>query len=369
MSAATSVRGCGAGGRQRVLFLTGPEQVELRDLPVPAPGPREVLLRIDGATTCGTDLKVWRRGGHPRMLRVPCPFGHEMAGTVAAAGAQVNAWREGDAAVLANSASCGGCPPCRAGRENLCEDLRYVNGAFAEYVLVPERFVLRSLHQRPAGLAAAAAAVAEPLACVLHGLEDMRPDPGREVAVLGAGPIGLLFVAELTRRGHPVTVSDAEVARLRVAARMGATAVIRAQGDGEDGEQLREAASGGSGFALVIEATGSPAAWSDALAAVAVGGTVVLFGGCAPGTSVPLDTHRLHYSEITVRGVYHHRPATFAAAVERLADGVLDVSALLQAQVTLEGVDDALRRMGRREILKAAVLPCAGEHDSHDVTL
>ncbi len=341
----------------RVLYLVGPEQVELRREQVPSPSAGQLLLRIDAATTCGTDLKVWRRGGHPRMLRTPCPFGHELSGTVAAAGQGAGAWREGDGVVLANSASCGGCGPCREGRENLCRDLRYLNGAFAEHLLVPERFVRRSLHRRPEALSPVLAALAEPLACVLHGLEMAGGAQVEEVAVLGAGPIGLMFVAELARRGHRVVVSDAVPGRLAVAREMGAAATVRALADPSDADELRGESGGGHGFGMVVEATGSPAAWSTALDAARTGGTVVLFGGCAPGTSVPLDTHRLHYSELTVRGVYHHRPATFAAAVERLADGALDVGRLVEEVVDLDGVDGALQRMAERRILKAAVRP------------
>ena len=133
----------------RGAMLLGPEHIEVREVPVPHPGPDELLLKIRAATTCGTDVKVFRRGGHPRMLKVPTLFGHEMAGTVAEVGKDVERFSPGDDVVVANSASCGECEPCRAERENLCEDLRYLNGAFAQYLLVPERFVARSTHRIP----------------------------------------------------------------------------------------------------------------------------------------------------------------------------------------------------------------------------
>ena len=125
-------------------MLLGPERLEVRELPVPAPGAGELLLAVRAATTCGTDVKVFRRGGHPRMLKVPTLFGHEVAGTVAAVGRSVEGFREGDEVVVANSAPCGRCVYCGAGRENLCLDLEYLNGAFAEYLLVPARFVRTS---------------------------------------------------------------------------------------------------------------------------------------------------------------------------------------------------------------------------------
>lgn len=341
----------------RTLYLTGPETVELRHEPVPQPRRGELVLRVEAATTCGTDLKVFFRGGHPTMLRPPCPFGHEMSGVVAATGAGVEGWRDGDAAVVANSASCGVCPRCVGGRENLCQDLRYLNGAFADSVLVPARFVQRSTYRRPAGLDPAVAALAEPLACVLHGVENAGVADLEEVAVLGAGPIGLMFIAELARRGHRVVAADPAPARRRWALELGAAVAVEVVGDPGDGARVRSATASGHGTAAVIEATGTSAGWAAALDAVGVGGTAILFGGCAPGTTVACDTHRIHYSELTVKGVYHHRPATFRAALERLAEPGCVIGRLLELETDLDGVEDALRKMASREILKAAVRP------------
>ncbi|NIR61172.1 MAG: alcohol dehydrogenase catalytic domain-containing protein, partial [Gammaproteobacteria bacterium] len=148
----------------RGAILTGPESIEIREVPVPRPADDEIILRVRAATTCGTDVKVYRRGGHPRMLVVPTLFGHEMAGTVAAAGARVEGFAIGERVVVANSAACGECDYCGAGRENLCPDLQYLNGAFAEYLRVPARFVRTSTHLLPRDLPFERAALTEPLA-------------------------------------------------------------------------------------------------------------------------------------------------------------------------------------------------------------
>jgi L-iditol 2-dehydrogenase len=291
------------------------------------------------------------------MLRVPGPFGHEMAGTVVAAGAEVERWRAGDRVVVANSAPCGACEPCVRGRENLCSDLHYLNGAFAQFLLVPRRFAAVSTYPCPAGLPFAVAALAEPLACVLHGLETCALERPSDIVVYGAGPIGLLFVHLLSGQGHHVVLADPNPGRLEVGRRLGASDTVEVGRDGGEAPRLRRHAGGGDGFDLAVDATGSPAAWQDALASVRPGGTVQLFGGCPSGTTVPLDTHRLHYSELTVKSAYHHRPATFRRALELLAGGDLQLHALLSGERPLAELEQALRSMARREALKVVIRP------------
>jgi L-iditol 2-dehydrogenase len=314
-------------------------------------------VRIGAATTCGTDVKVLRRGGHPRMLHAPTPFGHEMAGTVVASGPGQERWNVGDRVVVANSAPCGQCEPCQRGRENLCRDLQYLNGAFAEYILVPSRFAAVSTYALPDDLPFAVASLSEPLACVLHGLELCPLERPSDTVVYGGGPIGLLFVNLLAGRGHHVVLADPNPQRLEVARRMGAAEAVLVGRDGGEAAHLRRHARQGDGFDLAIEATGSPVAWEDALASARPGGTVLLFGGCRPGTVIPLDTHRLHYCELTVKGAYHHRPATFQRALDLLASGAVQAGELLSAERPLEELEEALRSMMRKEALKVVIRP------------
>jgi L-iditol 2-dehydrogenase len=343
----------------------GPERLELREVPLSAPGAGELLLRIGAATTCGTDLKVFQRGGHPRMLKAPTPFGHEMAGTVAAVGPGVERWRLGDRVVVANSAPCGVCEWCARGRENLCGDLQYLNGAFSEYLLVPRRFVAIGIYRIPTEMPFEIAALAEPLACVLHGLETSALERASEIVVYGGGPIGLLFVdvlanspADFPAGGeHHIVLADPNPSRLEVGKAIGAATTVQVDHDGGEAARLSKLARTGDGFDIAIEATGSPAARQDALASVRPGGLVQLFGGCPPGTTVPLDTHRLHYSEITVKSAYHHRPATFQRALDLLANGTLHPQALLSAERPLAELEAALRAMRRREALKVVIRP------------
>ena len=327
---------------------------------MPDPGPGELVVAIEAALTCGTDVKVFRRGGHPRMLRLPAPFGHEMAGRIRAVGPAASdapAWQVGQRVVVANSVACGACAFCRRGRENLCVHLLYLNGAFADLLLVPAAFAARSVYAIPDDLDAARAALAEPLACVLHGLETLPLEPCADVVLYGAGPIGLLFLLILVHAGHRVVVADPNPGRLAVAAAAGAAAVVPVGRDGGEAERLRELATSSDGFDAAIEATGSPAAWWDALGSTHAGGAVLLFGGCPPGSAVPLDTERLHYRELTVRSAYHHRPATFRSALDRLATHDLDVRCLLANERPLEELEPALRSMMRKEALKVVLRP------------
>jgi len=341
-------------------MLLGPEQIEIRDVPVPRPGEGELLLKVEAATTCGTDVKVFRRGGHPRMLKAPTLFGHEMAGKVAALGPGVSGYAVGDAIVAANSAPCLKCEPCLRGRENLCEDLHYLNGAFAEYMLVPRRFVERNVHRIPDGLSFERAALAEPLACVLHGidaceLEKYGAKGPVEILVFGGGPIGLLFVAALARMGHSPVLADPNPSRLAVGQALGATRTLEIQRGGGQAAFVRGESPGGTGFWITVDCTGQPGVWSDAIESVRPGGLINLFGGCAPGTSIPLDTHLVHYSELTLKGVYHHRPDTFRRAIALLADPAFKADLLLSGTQPIAGVVEALRSMMRKEALKVVI--------------
>lgn len=338
--------------------LVGPEQIEIRTLPLPEPAAGELLLRVEAATTCGTDVKVFRRGGHPRMLQVPALFGHEMAGTVAAVGDKVHAFALGERVVVANSAACGVCDYCRRQRQNLCTDLHYLNGAFAEYLRVPERFVNASTYAIPAGLGFDEAALTEPLACVLHGVEacDLDRHPlAREIVIFGAGPIGLMFTAVLSGLGHRVILADPNASRLDVGRRMGAADTRLIARGGAQAELLRSAFAAGDGADLGIDCTGQPAVWSDCMQVLRPGGVALLFGGCAPGTRVELDTHHVHYSEITVKGAYHHRPDNVRRALHMLADQSISCANLLSGVRPIEEVEQALRAMMNKQALKVVI--------------
>jgi L-iditol 2-dehydrogenase len=297
------------------------------------------------------------------MLQPPCPFGHEISGTIIDVTPEVSGWSVGDRVVVANSASCGKCSPCRDERENLCQELQYLNGAFAEELVVPPLFVERSLYATPTHLAAEIAALAEPLACVVHAYEHLRLDGNRHSLILGGGPIGLMFAFLMTIEGHTVTLADPNEHRLQTALELGAGSVHRITDRENPAAGIPTPMGQPSGFEVAVDATGSVAGWNAAVESVGPGGTVSLFGGCAPGTEVTFDTQRLHYHELTLLGTYHHRPGSFSRALEILAAHPTALRPLISSTADLVGVEGALRSMIERRALKVAILP---DHSTGD---
>jgi L-iditol 2-dehydrogenase len=342
----------------RAAMLRGREDVAVVDVPVPSPGPGEVVLRIEAALTCGTDAKVFRRGYHARMLTPPCLFGHEYTGIVEAAGAGVTDFREGDPVVGANSAPCGACEQCKRGRESLCDDLTFVNGAFAERLLLPERIVRRNLYHRFPGLAPSVAAATEPVSCVLKGVEAVAPQTGESALLLGSGPVALVFAAALRARGVESVVLARSADAAPVAAQMGAQRCVAAPSVAVARPEILAASPGGKGYDLVVEAAGAAETSEAAPTLCRKGGRVLLFGGCPGDARMTVDPSRLHYDEIQILSSFHHTPRHVHAALDALTTGALRIEPLLESPVGLDGVPDALRRMCRRELRgKVPVLP------------
>lgn len=338
----------------RAAVLYGKEDVRVERIPVPQPGPGELILKVAAALTCGTDLKVFRRGYHAAMIKPPSVFGHECAGTVAALGEETERFALGDRVVVANSAPCGVCYFCQRAQENLCADLQFLNGAYAEYLRVPARFVNKNVCLVPAKLPLESAAMTEPLACVVHGMEETALRAGEHVAVLGAGPIGLMFVALLKSRGCKVTTVGRHATRLGLARTLGAERVLEADDAGTWCELLKQ----GALVDVVIEATGKPEVWKQAIDLVRRGGRVNLFGGCPDGTQLLLDTRRMHYDQITLFSSFHHRPEDIRAALEAIAAGIVDPQAFITEQHPLERLPELFREMcvAKRQV-KACIRP------------
>ncbi len=342
----------------KAAVLYGKEDVRLEEVPLPSPAAGEVLLKIGSALTCGTDLKVFRNGSHARMIKPPALFGHEFSGTIGAVGPGVSSWRKGMRVVAANSAPCRRCFFCRKDQPNLCEDLLFVNGAYAEYLKIPARIVEENLLEIPEGLSFQAAALTEPLACVLRGWQALQPKRSESVAILGAGPVGLLFTQLAAQAGAQVIVAGKGERRLEMARACGAEAVADISGTADPVQLIRQATAEGRGPDIVIEAVGRPAAWEQAISLVRPGGRVLLFGGCPAGTRIALDAPRMHYGELTLLSTFHHTPDAIRKALRLLADRTVRAEPIVTRSVPLDDLPAILRQMlDGQDAVKTAVVP------------
>lgn len=305
----------------KALVLLEPGSIQLSDVPVPVPGPGEILLRVEAAPTCGTDLKAFLRG-HPQ-IPMPGQFGHEYAGRVVAVGVGAP-FAIGDEVMGVHSAPCQQCRWCLNDQENLCESIMAtkVLGSYAEYLLVPQRIARLNMFPKPESLDFANAALLEPLACVAQGIERAKPRADQEVLVIGPGAIGLMFVAALRHLGvRQVTLAGRNPGRLAVGEQLGATPAYL---EGLEGS-----------FDLVIECTGRVEVWERSVDFVRRGGTAVLFGGCPAGSRVSLDTKRLHYDDITVTSPFHFGTKAVRTARNWLTTDGFDLSPLFSGERSL----------------------------------
>lgn len=341
--------------------LYGKEDLRLERVAVPHPATGELLVRVGAALTCGTDLKVYRRGYHAMMLKPPIPFGHELAGVVAEAGAGVTSFRVGDRVVALNSAPCDACFFCLHGQQNLCEDLLFNNGSYAEFIRIPARIVEKNTLHIPEGIPFEHAALTEPLACVVRGLEESGAKAGDTMVVIGAGPIGLMFMHVAQISGvHVIAVVKRED-QIAAAKLFGAAEVVQVNAVDDVVATVRALTLGGRGADVAIEAVATPATWEWAVDMVRKGGVVNFFGGPPSGTKVALDTNRLHYGDITLKASFHHTPATCRTAFGLVTSGRFKCAEYITGRAGLEEVPAIFARMmtrngGSREI-KTAIFP------------
>jgi L-iditol 2-dehydrogenase len=342
----------------KAAVLYGKQDVRVERVALPAIGAGDILLRSKVALTCGTDVKVFRRGYHARMIVPPALFGHEVAGVVEAVGPEVREVEPGTPVVVANSAPCGRCYFCRRDMSSLCDDLLFWNGAYAEFVRIPARVVRENLIPLEEGVSFREAAMVEPLACVVRGIEESWIGRGQSVAVIGAGPIGLMFAVLARMRGAHVVVAGRNPGRLERARDLGAEAVVQAVPGTDLALKLLERSPSGRGADVVIEAVGLPETCEAAVRSVRKGGVVNLFGGCPAETRIGIDSQRLHYQELTIKSTFHHTPDSIRKAFRLIADGHVDPNAFITSEAPLDHLPEVLGHMARGgEGLKTAIFP------------
>ena len=345
-------------GKMTAAVLYGKEDVKIEKVPIPRVEEGEVLIKVQVALTCGTDVKVYRRGYHARMIVPPALFGHELAGVIEEVGAGVRHFKKGDRVVALNSAPCGTCFYCKKHQENLCEDLLFNNGAYAEYIRIPRRIVQTNMLSIPDYVSYQDAAMVEPLACVLRGLHETGVEIGDTVAVIGGGPIGLMFVQVAHAIGCNVIAVVKRDSQVALAKRKGANDVVQITQVADPVEAVCKMSPAKRGPDVVIEAVGRPEAWEWAVNMVRKGGTVNFFGGCASGTKVALDTNRLHYSEVTLKATFHHTPETVRRAFALIAERKVKGSDYITGEAPLSRLHDVLRHMlNRNGDIKTAIIP------------
>lgn len=325
------------------LVLEEPGCLSLKQVPVPTPGPGEILIKVKAATTCGTDLKAFQRG-HPQ-IPMPGVFGHEYSGVVEAVGAGAP-FRVGDPVMGVHSAPCKACFWCSRNQENLCESIMAtkVLGSYAEYLLIPARIAKVNVFHKPAELSFEIASLLEPLSCVAQGIELLNLRADDRVLIIGPGSIGLMFVAALRLLGiESVTLAGRNRARLDVGERLGAMPTFLGDVTGN--------------FDLVIECTGNVEVWEKSVDYARRGGTVMLFGGCPSGTTASFDTKRMHYDQISLISPFHFGTNAVRTARVWLIDHRMDLSPLISGERSLSEGEQTFQDLKEGRGLKYVFKP------------
>lgn len=344
-----------ANTMQGVIFLE-PGKIELREVPIPTPGPGEVVIKVESATTCGTDLKAYRRGH--KLFKPPMPFGHEYAGFVSAVGEGVTTFKAGDRVTGTNTAPCNECFYCKRGRQQLCVKLeeRFNFGSYAEYHRIPHYIVSQNLFHVPEHLPFTEASFVEPLGCAVLCALNADIHLGDTVAIIGAGAQALMQIQLVKALGASrVIVVGRSPGRLERAKQVGADIVMSSL-DTEPVQAIKEL-TGGHGADVVIEAAGSADTWTQAVLMARNGGTVMQFSGLPGGTQVSFDATKLHYGEVTMKGIFHMTPRAAEIAMQMLSTGTVSVKPILDGVAPLSQVEESLLRMHRSEVVKLAIVP------------
>lgn len=344
----------------RAAQLIAPSHIEVVDVPTPSAGPGGLVLKVGAATICGTDIRIYR-GKKTRGVRYPAIIGHEVAGEIVEVGANVEGFRVGDRVGINPVIPCCRCPYCMNGMENVCANrtaLGYeFDGAFAEYVGIPSAAIANGqVLIIPNHIRWEEAALAEPLACCLNGQSNSRVGLNDVVAILGAGPIGLMHVQIARAAGaRQIIVSEPHEHRRAAATRAGADASIDPITTDLKATVLQ--LTGGLGADVVIVATGLPFLASQALYLARKGGNINLFAGFSAGDQSPLDVNVIHYNELIVTGASALTRRQYCQALELIASGRVNVGSLVTHVFGLEQIHEAFEAVESGRGIKVAIKP------------
>ncbi|MFC7078749.1 NAD(P)-dependent alcohol dehydrogenase [Haloarcula halophila] len=338
----------------RTAVLVEPTEFELEDRSRPSPGPDDVLVAVHDVGICGSDVHYYEHGRiGDYVVEEPLVLGHESAGEVVETGENVTGLDVGDRVALEPGVPCRRCPHCKRGEYHLCEDVTFMatpphDGAFTEYVAWPADFA----YKLPDSVSTAEGALCEPLSVGIHACRRGNVGTGDTVLVTGAGPIGLMVMEAARAAGATdIVVTDVVAEKLAVAEQRGADLTIDVTET--DVETAVDEYTDGVGADVVVEASGADSSIQSTVDTVRRGGTVVLVG-LADEATVPLDVLALIDNEIDVHGSFRYKN-TYDAAVELLADGVVDVEGIIDFETSLEAIDDAFHRAMEPTVLKGMI--------------
>ncbi|MDF3002168.1 MAG: Alcohol dehydrogenase, zinc-binding [Bacillota bacterium] len=341
-------------GRMLSAMLYGVEDIRILETDIPRIGSGEVLIKNKISSTCGTDVKNFKRG-YP-LLKPPHPYGHEFSGIISAVGKGVKGFREGDRVAVHNSAPCNCCSFCKKGLHSMCSDITFNRGSYAEYVRVPETIVRQNMFLLDDSVSDKTASLLEPFACAVYGIESSPIRLGDIVVVNGAGPIGLMFARLAVRKGAKVIVTDLLQNRLDLAEKLGVHQTLNLTGIDDTAKAVRSLTEDSLGADIVIEATGLIDVWNTSVQMVRKGGFVLLFGGTKSGSVLEVDATLLHYSQITIKGVFHTTPRHVMTAMELLKMGIISGEDFIQNEYALPDLEKAIREHASGAVIKNAIV-------------
>ena len=341
----------------------GPHDVRLEKIKTPEITDSEILVKIDTALTCGTDLKTYKRG-HPKLIRaVPSAFGHQFSGTVVKVGHNVNKFHTGQRVVALNTAPCFKCTFCYSEKYNLCESIEFLNGAYAQYIAIPEKIVDFNTYEIPHGISFELAALLESLSVVIHGYEKSTIPKDKTLCIIGSGSIGLLFCALARLNGvKKIILVGRKDFKLKIAGELGADYIFNLTNYATYDDLVKEVYSVNDGYGpdIVIEAVGIPESWDLAVKIVGRGGLINFFGGCKKGSKIEVDTYRLHYDELKLIGVFHHTPKHVKTALDLIKDKLFNediAKKIITHSLSLSELEKAFLLHESGEAIQVAIKP------------
>lgn len=335
-------------------MLYGPLDLRIEEREVPKIDSNEVLVKTRISTTCGTDVKNYQRG-YP-LLKPPHMFGHEFSGDIVALGENVLDFNVGDRIVAHNSAPCNHCYFCKKGQQSMCKNLLFNRGSYAEYVKVPFQIVKQNMFHLEEHMSYKLGSLLEPFSCAVYGISQLTIDLGDYILINGCGPIGLMFAVLAKLRGATVVATDISSYRLAMANKLGCDYTIDMSNEIAAMKDIRQITASHYGADYVIEATGLIPVWEKSTKMVRKGGTVLLFGGTKIGSIFQVDANLLHYSQLTLKCVFHTTPRYVHEAFDLLKMHVIDENIFIQNEYDIEHLEEAIIEHGNHEVIKNCIV-------------